>query len=118
MSELIGHMIQDARTYFFIGTAVLLSCFIVLANQWNSYNLFTKMYQYVPCNVMITTQILQPVLINVSSDILTTTCFHTPNHITELQIGAPPEVNSLLWIGIVFGFVFLAAGVYIHRQDS
>jgi hypothetical protein len=118
MSELLTSLIQDFRLFLLVGTAILMSCFIVLATQWNSYNLFTKMYQYIPCNVMVTTQILQPVLINVSSDIVTTTCFHTINHINELQIGAPPEINNLLWIGICIGLAMLFLAWYIHRNDN
>jgi hypothetical protein len=118
MSECISGLLQDYRVFFISGFSILFGCFIGLIIEWNAYSLFTGMYQYIPCNIVINTQIIQPILINVSEQVLTTTCFHTPNHINELQIGAPPTVNNLLWIGVVIGLFLLGIAFYIHRHDT
>lgn len=95
---------------------VFISCAGVLISEQQNYNLFTSMYHYVPCNVQVTTQIMQPVQINVSQDLIPATCFHTPAHPQELQIGAPPPVNSALWAGICLGLFGCLVSGYIYKN--
>lgn len=97
---------------------VFVSCAGVLINEQSNYNLFTSLYNYVPCNVLVTKQIIQPLLINISADLVPTTCFHTHNHPTELQIGSPPPVNALLWIGICLGLAGGAVMGYLIKTGS
>ena len=114
----LREVIHDNRIILtIVSGVVLISCMAVLATEWNEYNLFMHMYQYIPCPILITTVILEPVRTNVSADIIIGSCYYTRNHPNELQIGDAPKVNTLLWIGIVVGLVGVLWGGWSLRQD-
>lgn len=103
--------------FTFVFMAIAIICSVEYTNQVESFNVINRLYKYIPCDVRIVQTIISPIEKNVSSQILTMQCFHTYNHANELEIGNPPTVNNLLWIGIIFGFLGFLLGMYINKSN-